>query len=324
MSHHYSGPNFGFPHSDARLDLTDIYAFPKPGDTSKSILVMNVHPSSSVVPVAPTTREPFSPVGLYELKIDTNGDAVADIAFRMRVSSTVGATQRVTLTRTAGPPAAGADDDGEVILKDAIVSMGREALVSTEGDYRFFAGWRSDPFFFDTLGALDGLRFTGHDFFHDKDVCSFVIELSNIALGAGPVRLWGRTMDGGVGRYVQVERGGRPQQAVFLPGDQQGDYMASQPADDARFVATFAHSLEHAGGYEAEEALRVAKTLLPDVLLYDPTQPASFPRNGRSLTDDAADQFIAILTNGRITSDSVGPHADLLGEFPYLGPPHGE
>ncbi len=32
MSHHYSGPNWGFPRGDARLDLTDLYAFPKPGD----------------------------------------------------------------------------------------------------------------------------------------------------------------------------------------------------------------------------------------------------------------------------------------------------
>lgn len=324
MSHHYSGPNFGFPHGDARLDLTDIYVFPKPGDTGKSILVMNVHPSSSVVPVAPTTREPFAPKGLYELKIDTDGDALADITFRMKVSSTVSGSQRVALTRIEKTTTPGANDDGEMLLTDAPVSMGREALVSTKGDYRFFAGWRSDPFFFDTLGALDDLRFTGNDFFHDKDVCSFVIELSNSALGPGPVRMWARTMDGGTGPYVQVERGGRPQQAVFLPGDQQDDYMAAQPADDARFIATFAHALEHAGGYAPDEALRVAKTLLPDMLPYDPTQPASFPRNGRGLTDDAADQFIAILTNGRIKGDNVGPHTDLLIEFPYLGPPHRE
>jgi hypothetical protein len=37
MSHHYSGPDFGFPHGDARLDLTDLYAFPKPGEADKSI-----------------------------------------------------------------------------------------------------------------------------------------------------------------------------------------------------------------------------------------------------------------------------------------------
>src|SRR5262249_41665335 len=41
MSHHYSGPNFGFRCGDARLDLTDLYAFPKPGDPRKSILIMD-------------------------------------------------------------------------------------------------------------------------------------------------------------------------------------------------------------------------------------------------------------------------------------------
>ena len=33
MSHHYSGPNLAFPGGDARLDFTDLYAFPKPGDS---------------------------------------------------------------------------------------------------------------------------------------------------------------------------------------------------------------------------------------------------------------------------------------------------
>ena len=66
MSHHYSGPDFGFPHGDARLDLTDLYAFPKPGEAGKSILIMNVHPSAVVNPPGPTTREPFAPAASYE------------------------------------------------------------------------------------------------------------------------------------------------------------------------------------------------------------------------------------------------------------------
>ena len=65
MSHHYSGPDFGFPHGDARLDLTDLYAFPKPGEADKSILIMNVHPSAVVNPAGSTTREPFAPKALY-------------------------------------------------------------------------------------------------------------------------------------------------------------------------------------------------------------------------------------------------------------------
>ena len=92
MSHHYSGPNWGFPHGDARLDLTDLYAFPKPGDAGKSILIMNVHPSvrdylDGENPLGPTTAEPFATEALYELKIDTDENAVADIAYRVRFSS---------------------------------------------------------------------------------------------------------------------------------------------------------------------------------------------------------------------------------------------
>ena len=45
MSHHYSGPDFTCPHDDARLDFCDLFAFPKPEDSSRSILIMDLHPS---------------------------------------------------------------------------------------------------------------------------------------------------------------------------------------------------------------------------------------------------------------------------------------
>jgi len=92
--------------------------------------------------------------------------------------------------------------------------------------------------------------------------------------------------------------------------------------DDARFVAVFAHSLEHSGVYTAEEARRVASTLLPDIMCFDHTRPASYPRNSRTLTDDALDHFLTILTNGKVTTDGVGAHNNLLAESSYLGPPH--
>ncbi len=322
MSHHYSGPDFGFPHGDARLDLTDLYAFPKPGDAGKSILIMNVHPSASVNPPGFTTADPFAREALYELKIDTDGDAVADIAYRVRFSASEGGTLTATLRRVEGIEAAGTGDGGQAIVKEAPVSMGREPWVTDAGDYRFFAGWRSDPFFFDTQGAINNLQFTGDDFFADKDVCSIVMEVPNSALGRQNLGLWARTLDGVGGKWIQADRGARPQQAVFLTGAENADYLASEPADDARFVAVFAHSLQHAGGYTPEEARRVAATLLPDILPYDPRRPASFPNTGRTLTDDAVDVFLPILTNGKVTGDQVGPHSDLLGEFPYLGPPH--
>ena len=111
MSHHYSGPDFGFPNGDARLDFTDLYAFPKPGDASKSILIMNVHPSAGVNPPGPTTDVAFSPEAIYELRIDTNGDNVADIAYRVRFTSSEGGAQTATVRRAEGAQAAGTGDD---------------------------------------------------------------------------------------------------------------------------------------------------------------------------------------------------------------------
>ena len=58
---------------------------------------------------------------------------------------------------------------------------------------------------------------------------------------------------------------------------------------------------------------RAARTPLQDVLSYDPTCPASFPNDGRSLT---ADTFVVVLTNRKVTEDDIWPRGDLLSEFP--------
>ena len=322
MSHHYSGPALGFPHGDARLDFTDLYAFGKPGDDRKSILIMNVHPSFSLEPRGPTRSDPFADEAIYELKIDTNGDAVADIAYRVRFSPFKDGAQSATVRWVRGAAAAGTGDTGDLLFEAVPVSVGRAPHVAEAEGHRFFAGRRSDPFFFDVLGVLAGMKFSGPDFFIDKDVCSIVLEVPNTVLGPGKVGLWARTVDGAGGRWVQADRGARPAQTPFLTGDAIGAYTAAQPADDQQFVAVFAHSLEHAGGYAAADAERVAATLLPDILPFDHTRPARYPENGRTLTDDVQDHFLAILTNGKVTSDGIGPHGDLLADFPYLGPPH--
>ncbi len=321
MSHHYSGPNVGFPRGDARLDLTDLYAFPSAADANRSVLIMNVHPSSSLLSPAPTTPEPFSADAVYEFKIDTNGDAVADIAYRVRFSTFANGKQTAVLRRVEGAAAAGTGDDGQLI-EEWPVSMDREALVVEGEHHRLFASWRSDPFFFEPIGAINDFHFSGRDNFIDKDVCSIVLELPRAALGAKTFGIWARTVDRTNGNWIQADRGAKPSQAIFLPGDASEDYLASVPAGDSRFIPIFAHSLEHTGGYASGDALRLAATLLPDIMHFDPALPASYPRNGRALTDDVLDYFLSLLTNGRVKSDGVGPHRDLLAEFPYLGQPH--
>jgi len=321
MSHHASGPNFGFPRGDARLDMTDLYAFPNPGDPGRSILILNVHPSFRLDSPEPTTKEPFAPGALYEIKIDTNGDAIADICYSVQFASYEHGQQTATVRRIQGARAAGFGDDGEVVAQGARVSVGREALVTEVSDFRFFFGWRSDPFFFDAMGNFNQMRFTGDDFFKNKNVCSIVLELPNSELRTNEVGIWARTVDKTGEGWVQADRGARPLQAVFLVGEEREAYLGGEPANDDRFIGVFAHELEHTGGYTPEEAKAVARKLLPDILSYHPREPARFPNNGRTLTDDVVDLFFSIYANRNVT-DKVGPHGDLLDEFPYLGPPH--
>jgi hypothetical protein len=201
----------------------------------------------------------------------------------VRFSSFEGGAQTATLRRVEGAQAAGTGDGGQAIVEGAPVSTGRAARVTEAGDYRFFAGRRSDPFFFDRRGALNNLQVTGDDYFADQDVCSIVLEVPNSALGPKQVGLWHCTLvsaDGAGGGWVTAERYARPLQLFIvlgLAGAERDAYLVGEPADDARFVAVFAHALEHTGGYTPKEARRVAGTLLPEILPYDPTRPGVLP-----------------------------------------------
>src|SRR5207253_5706720 len=116
MSHHASGPNFGFPRGDARLDMTDLYVFTKLGDPAKSIIVLNVHPSFALNPPGPTTTEPFAPGALYEVKVDTDGDAIADIAYSVLLWTCVDGKQSVTMLRIQRVTYAEIVEEGEIMI----------------------------------------------------------------------------------------------------------------------------------------------------------------------------------------------------------------
>ena len=98
----------------------------------------------AVNPVRPTTKEPFAPGALYEIKVDTAGDAIADISFGVQFASIENGKQTATLRRLQGARAAGVCDEGDVIVEGAPVSVTRDALVTKAGEYRMFFGWRSD------------------------------------------------------------------------------------------------------------------------------------------------------------------------------------
>jgi Domain of unknown function (DUF4331) len=321
MADHLDAPGLMSPDANAKTDITDIYIFQKPGDPGKSILIMNVNP------LAPTLANSFENHGLYLLKIDTDGDALAEITFRIKFSPVHNGQQWATVRRVQGDEAEQDEDDGDghVVIKNAPVSFGSKAIVTKQGRYKFFAGLRSDPFFFDLVGFLHGFKFTGSDFFIDKNVYGMVLEVPNEALGDNPkIGVWGRTLlaTGDANGFVRDDRMGRPAiNTVFNHGNDKNVFNQINPVQDrAQFEASFQATLE-SFGYGASKADTIADILLPDILTFDYSSSAGF-LNGRKLTDDVIDIELALVTNGKITTDMVGPHTDYLSHFPYLGNPH--
>lgn len=148
--------------------------------------------------------------------------------------------------------------------------------------------------------------------------------MPNSALGNNPkLGIWSRVLipkDGNP--FFQIDRMGRPfVNVVFTKENDKDTFNRIEPKRNKElFAKKFADLLE-SFGYSPESAQQTALTLLPDILDYDYSSSEGY-RNGRKLTDDTIDIQLAVLTNGRVTTDKVGPHQDLLAAFPYLGSPH--
>ena len=316
MSDHLDAPGLKSPNMDARVDITDIFAFQNPADPTRSVLAMNVNP------VAPTLADSFAPEAVYELILDTDGDAVADVAYCVTFSAKEDGDQKATVRRATGEEARTAKISGEILFRNVPVSFDGDAGVAESGDHEFFVGIRSDPFFFDLEGFQHDFAFSGEDFFIDKNVFSIVFEMPNTALGEGQVGFWCRVLGLENGELSQIDRMGRPLvNILYTEGEDKKTFNRVDPAQDRDlFLEKFTAVLE-GNGRPPDDARTVAETLLPDVLTYDHRTAASFP-NGRKLDDDIIDAALDLFTNGRIASDGAPPHRDMLPSFPYLGTPH--
>jgi Domain of unknown function (DUF4331) len=325
----------GPPMGDAATDITDVFAFQKPSDPGKTILVVAVNP------LAPALAKAFEHDARYEINVDTDGDALADRRFVVQFSQVDEGVQHasVRLEVLEGREEAD-DDDAKEIIEDAPVSFGATALITTNGRYKFFAGLRSDPFFFDLLGFLDEFDFSFGDFFAKANVFGIVLEVPNRALGRNPkTAIWARTKIRRNGHLINDDRVGRAGiNTVFNHGQDKNIFNDTEPSQDrtavtsdgtTTFLKSFTDTLValsnlggHAG-YSASQAAGIAAVLLPDMLTYDYSQPANYAMlNGRRLQDDVIDISLNLVTKGLLTSDNVGPHTDYLSTFPFLGTPH--
>jgi hypothetical protein len=323
MSNHFSADNLKFPGDDRRLDLTDVFMFTSPDDPGTTVLIMDSNPTSAPPPIpAPVTGPEFYPGAFYRINIDTDGDHQADVAFTFTFSEYENGRQTGTVWCAAGADARHLEPAGEVLAADIPVSFDGPANPVPAGRIRLFAGLRSDPFFADVEGALHGFVWTGHDDFAGNNVDSIVLEVPNDMLGDGPIGGWAS-----ISRYTgdvleQLDRGGNPTINPFInPDGEKNLFNSRQPADDvANYLEPWSAILQNAGGYSPEAARTAALQVLPDILHYDRTRPATYP-NGRIPTDDVYSLRFAWLTNGKVSPSGLKPHDDLLTHFPYLGPP---
>jgi Domain of unknown function (DUF4331) len=357
---HRDSPGLQPPGGDNRADITDIYAFESPSDPSKTVLVANVNgltpagdPAYFGANVPGVRRD--KRVG-YWLLVDNDGDAVADVRYRVNFKSPRNGVQRFEVRR-----------NGRVLIPFGEGRMSQRTLaVVSGGGVRAFAGLRDDPFFFDLDGFLnitapldtdpsnDAKSFIGcqgqgsrPDFFKGTNVSSIVLEVPDSQLTAGSpnIGFWAATTIGG----KQNDRMGRPAIAtVFIPNnpippDNTGDsqkstYNKAQPKDDQ---ATFRGEVENTlktlfslndqGGpvngtdNPSDDAGKIdglADILLPDLLTIDVSKSDGF-LNGRKLADDVIDAELALITEGLVTTDCVPSNEKAFSNsFPYLAAPN--
>jgi Domain of unknown function (DUF4331) len=333
MSNHFTGLSLGPPLGDQRLDLCDLYAFQSPTDNGRTVIILNANPNADAL----------HPDAIYRVNIDTDGDYLTDVAFSYVFSTPQNGRQTFNVFMVKGEQSRSPEAVGTKIVSDAEASFGPKPNVVRSGAYTFFAGSRSDAFFFDFDGIknlfdISGKRnFTephlggkspwrGVDSNTQANVFSTALELPTSELGAKPeIHVWGRCSLRRDGKLLHVDRAGHPSVSSFFnTDDTKEEYNASEPVNDRkRWLEQFIHLMGHTGNYSREEAIAAIDTegTLPDVLSFDPSKPARYP-NGRVFTDDVINYRLAFLTKNECPPTGLKPHTDTLREFPYLGTPH--
>ncbi len=252
---------------DPSADLTDLYAFRSPDKPDTVTILANVIPGED--PAAGPNWYTFSPGARYNLKIDTNGDARADVTYRFQFHTKTGpfflgdTAQPYTVTRIAGGKATvvarGTTPPNNIGPRSTpnYHSLVTKSIVSFD-DRRSqaFAGQRDDPFFGDVGAIFDlvairkgtGNEGGGKDFFAGYGVHTYGVQVPISALHAkdGIVGVWSSvdrrkvtrrgtsTRNGGA--WVQVDRLANPLvNEVIIPTGLKDRWNALQPANDAQF-----------------------------------------------------------------------------------------
>ena len=127
-----------------RFDVNDVYAFPAPGNPSRTVLVLGT--SSPLTPAqTPSFTFGTKDQELYQIKIDNTGDAREDLVFQITFTGKAG-KQKVTLRGPYKPNEVGTTNT--LVGGKQLKGYTNTILESNDG-IKLFAGPRDDPFFID-------------------------------------------------------------------------------------------------------------------------------------------------------------------------------
>jgi hypothetical protein len=241
MSNHFTGLSLGPPLGDQRLDLCDLYAFQSPSDNNRTVIILNANPNADAL----------HPDAIYRVNIDADGDYLTDIALSYVFSKPQDGRQTFSVFMAKGEQSRSPEATGKKIVTDAEVSFGGKPNIVRAGPYAFFAGSRSDAFFFDFDGIknlfdIRGKRnftephlggkspWTGVDSNTQANVFSTAVELPTSEFGAkSEIHIWGRCSLHRDGKLLHVDRAGHPSVSSFFnTDDTKEEYNASEPVND--------------------------------------------------------------------------------------------
>src|SRR5271154_2790530 len=125
MSHHLDSP---IARQDVRLDITDAYVFR--GEIGTVFVVNVCHSIAGKIPVPG-----WHPEGMYEFKVDLDGDAVEDLTYRFTFDARDPAgKQRFELRATTGAQSRDPDAPGSVLARGST-----NEIVTTPAGLRVWA-----------------------------------------------------------------------------------------------------------------------------------------------------------------------------------------
>jgi hypothetical protein len=254
---------FGSDHREAPTvdglqegDLTDVYTFVDPNDSTHVDFIMNVNPFANA---AESGGYAFSPSFLYQFKIDNTGDAVEDQVIQV-VFNQPGQSQTASVYGPAAPTTTGARNT--LLTSKPTITGAFGTTFGTSSGVQAFVGMRDDPFVFDfaqftrilnneqdlfrAVGTFRGRPVradgtSGVDIFAGFNLSSIVVSvpISMIKGSGSTINVWATvsqqipTRHGG-NVYQQFERQGQQAFAtVFIPSGAARDAENFEiPSDD--------------------------------------------------------------------------------------------